>query len=95
MGTQHTTSQKLRSIIIAAFATLALAVLFAKLDESVSHLTNLLCASEWVALELVPRFVVAATHSFAANAFGQLVTSSCPLQMLASHLPLHVLLGLA
>jgi len=95
MAAKQTTSQKLGSILTAAFAALALVALFAKLDESVTHLSNLVCTAEWVALDLGPRFVAVATNAFAANAFAHAVTSSCPLQMLASHLPLHILFGLA
>ena len=95
MKAQHTTSQKYVAIAIAALAALALVVLFVKL-EAFTRLTNILGNADWVALELVPHFVaVAAAHCFFASSLGHLWVSFCPLQMLASCLPLHILLALA
>lgn len=95
MQARNTTSPKLTSILKPALAALPLFVLLMKLDESLSHLANALGTAEWFALDLVPYFVAVATRSFAVNGFGHLLSASCPLQMLASRLPLHVLFGLA
>jgi hypothetical protein len=95
MTAQHTTSPKLTSIVGVALLALALAVLIVKLEQPVAQLTSILTAAGWVALDLVPNFVAAAAHSFTANAFNHLWSSSCPLQMLASLLPLHILTALA
>ena len=95
MKAQQTTSPKLRSIVGAVLAALALGLLFGKLEQPITQLAGILSAAGWVALDLVPHFVARAAQSFAANAFDHLWSSSCPLQILASLSQLQILLGVA
>jgi hypothetical protein len=95
MTTQRTTSHKLLTMLTIALAGLALVVLFLKLDEPLGQLTNILCAAGWATLDLVPHFVAAAADSFVANVFNHLWSFSCPLHILASLSPLHILTALA
>ena len=93
MARQHKTSQRLISIVRAAFLALGLAILLGKLDGPVAQLTtDLLHAAARAALELLLSLAPTAGQTLQAYAVDHLRFSPCPLDALVSLWPLlHVI----
>lgn len=84
MATQHTSFQRLKPIVRAAFVGLVLVLLFERLDGPAAPATNLLCSAAGETLALLPTFVPVAWQALQAFAFDHHWFSPCPLHMLIS-----------
>ena len=87
MARQHTTSQKIRLIVGAAFAGAWLVILFGELDGPATCLSHLLCPAAKGTLDLLPYVLQVAWQTLQVCVFNH-HASPCPLQVLVSFWPL-------
>jgi hypothetical protein len=97
MARQHTTSQRLISMVRPAVVSLGFVILFGTLNKPAARLmTNLLGAAARTALEFLLSVVPTAWQALQAYAFDYQWVSPCPFQLLVSFWPLlHVAAGAA
>ncbi len=84
MATQHTSFQRLKSIVRAAVVGLVLVLLFESLNGPAAPATNLLCSAAGETLAFLPTFVPVAWQAIQALAFDHHWFSPGPLHMLIS-----------